>query len=297
MRARRTRLGLALALLTLPRLAGAAPQAVERHVIVSVVDSRRAPVTGLSAHDFIVREDGVAREVVRVSPAPPPSHIVLLVDTSQAAQSFLVDIRAALAAFVRKVTALQPAPAVMLMTVGERPERQTPFTSNAAALQAAVQKVFPRPEAGAYLLDGVMDATRAFASAGAERPVAVAFTVEGGPDFSSVQHQQVAQALAGAHASLWTVDLQNGPAPGPRPGEQRERAMVVGDVTRESGGFNNPLLSPQGLEDAFSSLATLLGSGYDVVYSHPDTLIPPTRRTVETRNAALRVLAPARITP
>jgi VWFA-related protein len=295
MRARRTRLGLALALLTLPRLAGAAPQALERHVVVSVVDSRRAPVTGLSAHDFIVREDGVAREVVRVSPASPPSHIILLVDTSQAAQSFLLDIRAALTAFVRKVTALQPAPAVMLMTVGERPERQTEFTSNGAALEAAVQKVFPRPEAGAYLLDGVVDATRAFAAAGAERPVAVAFTVEGGPDFSSVHHQQVAQALAGAHASLWTVDLQNGSAPGP--GEERERAMVLGDVTRESGGFNYPLLSPQGLEDAFSSLATLLGAGYDVVYSHPDTLIPPSHRTVETRNAGLRVLAPARITP
>ena len=33
---------------------------------------RRRPANGLTAGDFVVREDDSAREVVRVSPAPPP---------------------------------------------------------------------------------------------------------------------------------------------------------------------------------------------------------------------------------
>ena len=53
-------------------LAGGAPaafaQAQERVVYVSAVDRNGAPVLDLTAKDFIVREDGMAREVLRVAP-------------------------------------------------------------------------------------------------------------------------------------------------------------------------------------------------------------------------------------
>ena len=46
----------------------AAAQAIERQVIVSAVDADGQPVTGLTAADFVVREDGALREVLRVAP-------------------------------------------------------------------------------------------------------------------------------------------------------------------------------------------------------------------------------------
>ena len=56
-----------------------------RDIYVSVVDSKGVAVTGLTAADFTVREDGVSREVLRAVPATEPLDVVLLVDDSQAA--------------------------------------------------------------------------------------------------------------------------------------------------------------------------------------------------------------------
>src|ERR1041385_8273804 len=53
-------------------------------IYVSVVDGKGEAVTGLQAADFRVREDGVAREVLKAGPATEPLTVALLVDDSQA---------------------------------------------------------------------------------------------------------------------------------------------------------------------------------------------------------------------
>jgi hypothetical protein len=78
-------------------------QATERTVYASVVDNNDAPITGLSAGEFIVREDGAAREVLRVSAATEPMQIALLVDTSQAMEEHLLDVRQALRGFFKQM--------------------------------------------------------------------------------------------------------------------------------------------------------------------------------------------------
>jgi len=58
------------------------PQASQRHVYVSVTDDGD-PVANLTVDDFVVRENGVAREVLSVAVAPPPTHIGLVIDDSE----------------------------------------------------------------------------------------------------------------------------------------------------------------------------------------------------------------------
>ena len=49
-------------------------------MVVSVLDQNGTPVEGLGPRDFVVREDGAVREVLRVEPAPNGRQIALLVD-------------------------------------------------------------------------------------------------------------------------------------------------------------------------------------------------------------------------
>ena len=72
---------------------------------VSVVDQAGNPVPDLGPSDFVIREDKVAREVLKVEPATDPMHVALLVDNSQAAESYVQEYRQAFTAFTAAMTA------------------------------------------------------------------------------------------------------------------------------------------------------------------------------------------------
>ena len=101
-------------------------QARERVAFVSVVErATNQPVNELAPADVIVREDGVRREVLRVTRASGPMHIAVLVDDSAAANQAIPDIRAGL---TRLFTALGDLGPVALITMGDRPTRRSPTT-------------------------------------------------------------------------------------------------------------------------------------------------------------------------
>lgn len=262
----------------------------ERGIVVSVAGQADKPVTDLTAADFTVRENGVAREVVRVAPAPPPTHVVLLLDDSQATQALIPYVRPAVATFISMVAAQTPAPQQMLMTFGERPTKRVDFTPNPEPLLDAAKRAFPVSGSGAYFLQAITDACRELRKREAPSPVIVAFVAEGGPEFSSELHAQIEEALRGAGASLWAVTLQQG-AQNTTSSAARERSAVLGDVTTNSGGMNKVVLSGQGIESAFRTVTSLIMSRLVVFYGRPDALIPPDRVEVTSRRAGVRVRA------
>ena len=262
----------------------------EQTITVSVVTGRGAPVPDLTLKDFVVRENGLAREVVRVSPAAAPTHVALLVDDSQATQNTTAFLRPALAEFVRTLEQASPVPQVALWTFGERPTRRVTFTPNAGSVLEEIQRIFPVNNAGAYFLEAIGEAVKELRTRKAERPVIVAFVAERGPEFSTVIEKQITEALRSIGASLWTVTLQVEAQPLAST-EHRERARVLGDTTVASGGTNEVILTPQALETAFGRIATELTSRYAVTYGRPETLIPPDRIEVEVRRPDVRVRA------
>src|SRR5262245_14018237 len=118
-------------------------QADEHTVFVSVVDKNDAPVTGFSTGDFIVREDEVSREVLRVSPATEPMQIALLVDTSAAISPILLDLRQAVSEFMKTMAGKHE---VALIGVGERPTVLVDYTKDPARLEKGIGSIFARAD-------------------------------------------------------------------------------------------------------------------------------------------------------
>src|SRR5678809_463913 len=77
----------------------------ERQVLVSAALSSGAPATGLTVSDFIVREDGLSREITKVAPAPP----------------------------------------LGLMTFGDRPTKRADFSPTSGPVEQAAGKIFATP--------------------------------------------------------------------------------------------------------------------------------------------------------
>lgn len=267
----------------------AARQDRQRSVVVTVIDRNGAPVPDLAPDALVVREDGVAREIVRLAPAAPPTEIALLVDDSQAAMPLVRDLREALTTFADAVADMSPAPAVRLVTTGDRPTVVVDFNPSFSAVSRGIDRISPRPGAGATLMEAIVETARDLRARKAQRPVIVAFVVEAGPEFGTLRRSHVADALREAGASLWTIVLTSARGGGESDSD-RERDMVVGDVTRESGGINRTVLAGQQLPAAFERLAATLGAGYEVTYGRPETLIPPSRIEVQARDSALTVV-------
>ncbi|MEO7192912.1 MAG: VWA domain-containing protein [Vicinamibacterales bacterium] len=262
----------------------------QRHLVVGVLGKNDIPTPSLTAKDFVIREDGIAREVVSVSSAAAPTHLVLLVDDSEAMQSLTIELRAGLEGFLERIRSGGQAPAVRLATFGERPNTQVEFTTTPAAITAGVERIAPRVGSGSMLLEALIETCRDLRTRHAERPVIVAFVNEQGPELSSDTHTEVINAVKSAGASLWTVVLQDQGGQGTSD-PAHERAQVLAEATAQSGGFNKTILSRQGLPPAFQTVATALSSRYELTYVRPDSLIPPTRLDVQVRDRSLRVLA------
>jgi len=262
----------------------------ERHVSVTVTGENDQPIRNLTAADFIVRENDVAREILSVTPAPPPTHLGLLVDDSAIMEPALAEIRKGLTAFVQSVMTAEPKPQIGVTTFGERPTRQAPYTAAMEAIDRGIGRVFPRANTGAYLLEAIMEETAELRKLKADRPLIVVLVNEDGVEFSNTTADRVREALQAANASLWTLTLQTQTPSLSTPA--RERAKVLTEVAKASGGVHSLILTRQAIESGLTRMANLIGSRYDVAYARTDALIPPDSLRVDVKRPNVRVWAP-----
>jgi VWFA-related protein len=270
----------------------ATPRASETRnpsVYVSVLGPKDAPVAGLTAADFQVKEDGVTREVLKAETATDPMQIVLLVDDSQAAANALQPLREGLTAFVEK---LKGRAEIGIVTVGDRATSLVPSTTDTAALKKGITRIFDRTAAGAYLLDGVMDVSQGFARRKASRPVIVALTMEG-VEFSNLHYEPVLKELQASGATLHVLSV--GSPASSLADEMRNRNMVIAEGTARTGGRRDQILTPSGIAEAMPRVADELLNQYQVTYARPETLIPPDKLQVTVSRPGVTVRARTRV--
>jgi len=261
-------------------------QTLQRGIYTSVLDKDGNPVAGLTPADFIVREDNIAREVLRVEPATAPMQIALLVDNSQRSNSNIRDIREAASDFIKSVTGTPMKNEVAVIAVAERATILVDYTTDQAKLLKNAT-IFTQPGSGTYMLDGLLETSKGFKKREAARPVIVAIATNG-PELSNRYRDQVIGALKDAGASLHIVMI------GPPPtdvisSEGRERAIIFEDGPGQTGGRYDNVLAPSALPARLKQVADELTHQYLVTYARPQSLIPPERVKITSKRQDLTV--------
>ena len=261
----------------------------ERALFVSAVDKDGEPVSGLGPDAFIVREDGARREVLRVSRATEPIDIALLVDNSTASSDEITFFREALSKFVAKMA---PGNNIAVVTLADRPTIAVDYTNDTKRLGDAVGRLFPMPQSGMTLLDGILETSQGLAKRETPRAVIVPVITDG-VEFTNRYSNDVVAALERVDAALHIVGI--GQFIYSEDHGIRERSFLLSNGPTKSGGQQITLLSPHGLDPALQRLARELSSQYKVIYGRPQSLIPPERTEVSSAKTGVTMRgAPAR---
>lgn len=250
----------------------------ERTIFVSAVDSRGEPVNGLDLEDFTITEDGRVREVLRVSRANEPMDIALLADNSAQAERLVGPMRDALRDFVERMAGDNQ---IALISLADRPTIVVDYTSNQARLEEGIGRLFSMNESGMTLLDSLVEVSAGLRQREATRAVIVPILTTG-VEFTNRYGLDVVDAVKQAGAAIQAFVIGQ-PDFGTVPG--RERAVVLDAGTRETGGQHVPLLTESAVRPALQRLARQLSSQYKVVYSRPESLIPPETTVVTSRDS------------
>lgn len=245
-------------------------QSDQRIIYASVVDKQGAPVMDLGVKDFIVREDGLAREILRVAPDDDPMQIALLVDDSLLMRGREGLLRRATSAFVQHT---RPEVMVALIGLGERPTIRADYTRDKTKLLNAIDNLFGHGDN--TLSDAIFESSIALAKRPLMRPVIVAITAGGG---GYHQREEVLEALTWSQAALHAVTVSAGGGSSGR---------LIGEATQNTGGRDDIVIGMTSLESKLVQLSTELSSQYRVTYARPQRLIPPETTVVSAKDPNL----------
>jgi VWFA-related protein len=255
----------------------ASAQTSEQTAFVSVLDRNGQPVAGLDVGDFVVKEDGRAREVLRAGRTSDPIDLAVIVDNSFAAQPTILDLRKALMTFLEKMTTAQAS--VALVGLADRPTVLLDYTSSAVDAKKGVERIFAQPGSGTVFQDAIVETLNGLSRRDNPRRAALVITGEG-TDFSNLKYQNTLDVIRGSGAALHVLVLTTPSTPAAvRDDNARERNIVIDEGTRATGGRRQELLSSMAFGDALNRVAEDLANQYKVVFGRPAALVPP--RTFE----------------
>jgi len=237
--------------------------AAERTIFFSALDEAGKPVKDLKTDEILIREDGVDRELVSIKPSTETLNIMLLADTTPAADEMLQDLRASLTAFVRQVHTSNPDAQISLMEFGQAAVTVVPFTTSDADLEKGINRLAGKPRSGSVLMEAINAASNNLAKRPSQRRAIVALNIEPSDELSREDPKRIVESLRKSLAQLWCVSIQKGALKNP------QRDVVLNTLTKNTGGAREFIVGQSAIETHLKKFADALTSQYEATYKRP----------------------------
>lgn len=236
----------------------------ERVIYVSVMDGTGAPIPDMKAAEFVVKEDGVVREVVGVARATEPISYAVLLDSSAPAIAAVSDIRAAVKAFCELLLSVEPKTQFSFTEFGGAANTVRPFTSSLPELEAALGKYVPQRSAAPVQNEAFVEVSKQFAKMPpTTRKVIISINMEPTKESSTTQPQVVGDEVQKSGATVWAVSVSEDT----KRNATRENLLKI--LTANSGGRS--IMVPRvNLSEVLRTFAANSFSQYAVTFKTGD---------------------------
>lgn len=283
---------LALTVAGTPHVTTEAREQTTRTVYVTVTGNDGQPVADLTPKDFRLRENNRDREITSVEPAAERLRVALLVEELLAPTN---GIRQGLFAFAKS---LAPRADISLVLVSGSNREVVPYTGDLSAFVAGINSLAPvqRPVPG-HIPDGIFQVAEAFTKERPARPVIVVVALAVAPSDEGGRRpsRTVLDQLRDANALLHAVAVQPGGTGSGTSNDASERAQVLSDAPRQTGGRQWQVSSPNAAPAAMAEAASDLLNQYKLTYVLPAGEKPSDRLAVSSNRRSVTLRAPTRI--
>jgi len=268
-----------------------------RTVHVTAVDRKELPVTDLTPAEFVLREGGDIREIIRVEPASTPLHVAIIVDDSGTGI-----FRVPIANFVNQL--LGRAQFSVKHVIGQA-VRLVDYTSDVERLREAILRLGVRAETpdGGRVVEAVFDTAKEVRDF--DRPVNVLLT-DTHAEYSSLPAHHVLEELQRSGAVLHVIAVarlaQLNPSSVPfakdKPADLLEHQLdinrVLGDGPKQTGGRRVEIGGLGGTIPELQGVAAQLKQQYLITYLVPAGEKLNQRLSVSSKRRGITVRAPSR---
>ena len=268
-------------------------------VYVSVADRNGVAPTDLLASDFVLKEGGEIREIVKVQRATAPMHVALIIDDSGTGI-----FRFAVANFVDQL--LGKALFSIKRVVGQV-QTLVDYTADIERLRQAVGslKVMTETPKGGQIVEGIFEASKELQRRQVERGVIVVFT-DTDQEYSTLPASHVLNQLQDSGAVLYVISvakmvqgtLPNSGVVPDKPSDLLDKQVdvnqVLGDGPKLSGGRRAEIIGTAGSIPALQQIGDELIHQYVITYIVPAGEKPNQKLSVSSKRKGISVRAPSR---
>jgi len=263
-------------------------QGPDQKLYAGVVDGKGEPAIGLQAADFQVREDGVAREVLKAGEATEPLTIALLVDTSGSIRDKLKFEEDAAIEFFYS-TLQKGKDKALLISFDSGVDLIQDFTDDPEKLANEIRKI--RAGGGTSLYDAIYLAVNKKLAGQAGRRIVILIT-DGDDNSSRISLTEALEAAQKNDVTIYGISTNSSAFFGSK--EQERGDKTLKKFSEETGGKGFFPLKMQDLATSFVNIHEELRSQYQIGYRPSNAKMDGTFRRIKVDVADRRYKARAR---